>query len=201
MKKAALFLALISLLSGRAMADIVTEGEFDIRFEVINLDEFPDYEFFFDFQTYYYEYGYQKGEIKQIDIEPGTNYVADERGGQTYLQARSLSAEFDDAKAEAPVGGVTYDSDEDISTITQLVRITKVEDGVIHFEIVNTIYEYIDGAIRKLDGDIDVFGGGLSGGNRWMLYALLPAIALLSILMLIFMRRKRPQIAHDAGPA
>ena len=73
-----LFLTFFALLFAfPVMADLATAGEVDLRIELLNGEEFEGYTFFVEYQTYYYEYGYQEGPIREVELELSLIHISE----------------------------------------------------------------------------------------------------------------------------
>lgn len=182
MKKAVLFLFV--LLSGfTANADVVEPGEVDINFKVINLEQFPEYKFYYYYQTYYYEYGYQAGDLLRNELLQDSVVMGGSRGDHTYIEAVDSSGKVV-AESDREIGGQAYGQPESVSYLLQVIEIERIKDGVIHYKITKT---------KKVKGwgndaaEEDLLPG-FWDNNRWILYGLVPAMAAIGLFFLFLKR-------------
>lgn len=164
-------------------ADVVEPGEVDINFKVTNLDQFPDYTFYYYYQTYYYEYGYQTGELIRRELRQDSLCSGGSRGDQTYLEA--VNAEGDVvAESDHELGGMAYGQPDNVSYLLQIVEIEKIEEGVIHYKIVKQ--KKVKGWGK--DSEEEDLVPGFWDQHPWILYGLVPALAVLGLFALFLMR-------------
>lgn len=182
MKKYFLFLMLI--LSGLfVQADVVEPGEVDIYFKVVNLDQFPDYKFYSYYQTYFYEYGYQAGDLERREVMQDSIYSGGSRGDYTHIEAENANGQVV-AETDNEIGGMEYGQPENVSYLLQIIEIQKIDDGVIHYKVVKT--KKVKGW-GKESAEEDLIPGFFDN-NRWILFGLVPSMAGLGLIVL-FMKR------------
>jgi hypothetical protein len=122
-----------TLLPFRSQADVLVEGEVDIRVKVTNISDFPDYEFYIEYQDYFYEYGWQPGDISQVAVKEGEEFETGDKGSSSKLYAKDKEGNtFSSLEA---LGGNTQIDDYQASYIVQEVEITSINGGEIRYKI------------------------------------------------------------------
>lgn len=128
MKKAILFLLVLTMFIP-AFADIANPDEVDLRIEVLNLDDFEEFSFYIEYQTYYYDMGYQPGVPSLVTLETGKDYETSERAGSSRIYAKNAKGEI--FSSEEEVGGALYDIGDGVSYVVDQYEIVKVENGTV----------------------------------------------------------------------
>ena len=166
-------------------ADVATEGEVDVRVELMNAQDFPKFKFFIKYQEYYYDMGYQPGDVTPVYFEPGKPISTGERGDASLLYAEDENGH--EYASEEPIGGVATDFGRDVSYLLDQIKVTSIKGDLIKFKVVSR---------HKVDSDGKLIGvkkGEFSAedpeNRNWMLI-ILPAVCLLG-LVLFFIFRKR----------
>lgn len=185
---------LFSLFFSPVSADLVTEGEVTVMFRLTNINEFDDYEFFVLYQSYYYDEGYQPGDIDTMMIEKSIGYTASGRGGKSYLYARNKET-GKISKSEVLLGGKDYVDDYELRNVTQDYQIKKIEGG----EIVLKEKRLHKGAVEEeYDEDNDeVDGFWVVGG--WLYWVLPAACFVLLVAFFMFRRRSKGSLSAAAS--
>jgi hypothetical protein len=179
-----IFVTLLLLLSvGQLYADVATEGEQDIYIEIINAADFPSYKFYIKSQSYYYDMGYQPGELTTVYLEPGKHTSTGDRGSASLLYAEGKGITF---QSKSEVGGSTIDHTEGVSYILDRIKIISLKKKVIKFEVVERQLIGEDGKVMKT---IKKGSMGSLAPGQLVLYAL-PVVCLLGLLLFFRFRRK-----------
>jgi hypothetical protein len=66
-------------------ADIVVQGEINRQFRISNVAAYPAYRFYFIYQGYHYDRGYQAGKPDTLLIAPNESYYVSTRGNNHSL--------------------------------------------------------------------------------------------------------------------
>lgn len=166
-------------------ADVAIEGEVDIRVKVLNLSDFPGFEFFIEYQEYYYDMGWQAGDIVQVAIQEGQEFETGEKGGGSKLFAKD--AQGNTYATEQDLGGNTVLDDYKASYIVQEINIKSVEGGKITFKVADEYKVYPDGKTRKLKKGFVLFGVNLFGVDLGLF--VLPIVCLAGLIFFFWTRR------------
>lgn len=186
-------LALLLLPMG-LRADVITPGEVYHKFQVINLDEYPDYRFYIMYQGFYYDRGYQPAEPRLEWIKPDEMAAAGGRGASSRIYAVSRSDSTSVMESEERVGGSEIIKDTEARYIQDFVKITAVKDGKVEFEVVEQKLEYRNGQVKDLKSKKKkknkkgIMGASVMGIE--LTYLVLPAVCLLGLVMFFVFRRK-----------
>ena len=180
MKK--LFLICLPLLMFfQVRADIAIEGEVDHKFQIVNINEFSDFEFYINYKEYTYDYGYQLSGETKIVLEADREYLAGDRGSRSQLFAEHKESGEEFASNEM-LGGEEIISDYDVRYILDYIEIQSVEAETVNFKVVKSEYVYRDGKKRK------VRKGMIGIGGPWFLIVAVIAAVLLAAFF--FLRKK-----------
>jgi hypothetical protein len=180
----ALFFALI-LSPISTQADVLVEGEVDIRVKVLNLADFPEFDFYIEYQDYYYEYGWKAGDISQVPIKDKEEFETGDRGGSSKLFAKDRQGTL--YSTENGLGGDTQIDDFKASYIVQEIKLSSVKDGVINYQVVGQYKVYPDGATKKIRKGMVLTGIYLFGMDLGVL--LLPIVCLGGLIFFFWIRR------------
>ena len=177
-------------------ADVVTEGEFNRQFRIINADQYPDYTFYILYQTYYYDMGYQPGDVNEMIIKPGEAYYGGDRGGVSRIYGKSNSGNPEVATSEETVGGNVYVTQSGVQGVIDEIKITGIKAGVITFVVVKTLH-VLDGGKEKAvkKGAFPGFGDGNSP-----LIFVLPGICLALLIGFLLFRNMKTRKSRDIQP-
>lgn len=185
MKKLIFTLFLVPIFA-TVFADIAIEGEVTRLTRITNLSDFPDYEFFIKFQAYYYDMGYQAGELTDTPVFEDSLFRSGGRGSTSFIYARRKS-DGTIFQSEKAVGGQKIVSQRGADGIEDLIKIKSLEDGEIKFKIQESILHYRNGKTEKISKSgitgISMFGFDIA----YVGFPLLCALA----LVFFFMRRRR----------
>ncbi len=175
-----LFLTFFALLFAfPVMADLATAGEVDLRIELLNGEEFEGYTFFVEYQTYYYEYGYQEGPIREVELEPGKDINASGRGGRSKIYARNEDGDL--FESEEAVGGVVNNASDDVLAYVDQYNVVSMKDGKLKLEHKARIMHLHNGE------KIEVSKSGID----FSLAGIIMSLACLVALVLFFIFRKK----------
>lgn len=180
-----LLLGFFVFLSMQLHADVATEGEVDVNFKVTNLKDYPGYTFHYYYQHYFYDQGYQLGELEKIEIEQGKEYASGGRGSQTYISVTDENGNVVGQTSE-DIGGVAQNQAAKVSHLIQVIKITGIADGKVSYEVVKRMKVFYNGKEKE-----DNLIPGWLDNNRWVLYGLIPAVSLFCLVLLFMVRRKR----------
>lgn len=188
-----LFLSISLLTPLSSRADVAIEGEVDIRIKVLNLSDFPGYEFYIEYQDYYYEYGWQPGDIAHVTIKENEEFETGERGGASKLYAVDKQGNIF-ASAEELGGNMVLD-DYKASYVVNEVEVTELRDGKLSYKVKRAYKVYPDGATKKLKKGFVFFGFGFGDIDFGLI--LLPIVCIGGLLFFFWMRRNpmRPSAA------
>jgi hypothetical protein len=164
---------------GFLKADVATEGEVDVRVELMNADAFAGYQFFIRYQSYSYNMGYHKGELNDVFLESGKHIETGGRGDASLLYARDKNGKEFVSKLE--VGGVKQGQSRDVAYILDQIEVTGIKKGVIKFKVVSTKKIGDNGEV------IEVLKGGIE--PNWLML-LLPASCLIGLMIFFVVRRR-----------
>lgn len=166
---------------GRLQADIATEGEVDVKVQLMNGDSFKGFTFYIRYQNYTYNMGYQPSGITEVTLKPGDHVETGGRGDASLLYARDKNGKEYVSKVE--VGGVAQGQSSDVSYILHQIEVSSVKKGVIKFKVVS---QQKIGAAGKV---LEVMQGAVS--FDWTM-VVLPIACLLGLVAFFFFRRQRP---------
>ena len=178
-----------------AFADIAIEGQVTRKTVISNLSEFPDYEFYIQYQNYYYEYGYQPGSVDEVILVEGEAFESGERGSRSKIYARLKKKKRKKFESEETVGGQEVIPDRNGRYIEDVVRIISVEEGVIKFEIESSSL-----ILRNGDKENLLKKGGITGLTLFgvdLAYIGLPLFCLIAFAL--FLMRKRAMHRQEAA--
>lgn len=174
-----------------SLADLVTEGEVSHKFTIVNLDEFPEYEFFILYQTYYYDRGYQEGAANEKAVDHGNYYRGGDRSGTSPLYARLKTKKGRKKKgpeSSIRLGGREVVAERDAQSIHDDYKIISINDTLIELELVDQKIMLGNGKELKINkGSIS---SGAEVGGIDLIYFALPGVCLLSILAFFVYRRR-----------
>ena len=174
-----------TLLPFQSHADVLIEGEVDIRVKVTNISDYPDYEFYIEYQDYYYEYGWQPGDISQVEIKEGEEFETGDKGSSSKIYAKDKEGNV--FSTLESLGGNMQIDDYQASYIVQEVEITAINGTEIRFKIVDQYKVYPDGGTKKMRKGMVLTGIYLFGMDLGLL--LLPIICLGGLVFFFWMRR------------
>ena len=186
MIKKILVLWLVIILPFVAFADVAVEGEVDIEFKITNISDYPDYSFFVKYQTYYYEYGYQPGEVTESKVAENVVRSAGARGSKSYLYARDKEGKI--YESEIKLGGQKIISDRRANSIVEAYKIKSIKDGKINLKLEEKYLDYGDGKTKKISK------GAVSGTEMFgvdVVYVAIPAVCLLLLVGFFMFRKKK----------
>lgn len=202
MKRVSLFFLSVFFITG-LFADVVEPGEIERQFKVVNLNEFPDYQFHIMYTGYHYDHGYQRNTPHAIILEQDSVYSTSSREDNSLIYAVNKKNESEEWASDNAVGGGDHVSSDDIYTIIDVVRITRVADQKVEFKIEKEIIVYKDGRTkeRKHKGGAGFMPLGGGGSTPGWVYWLLPSVSILAMAAFILWRRKQNRSLPDAGLA
>lgn len=175
-------------------ADVVTEGEVDIRFRITNLDDYPEYEFYVMYQTYHYDEGYQPGDVIETLIEANKVHQAGERGSKSALYARKKGDKNGPVfESNVLLGGDKIISDYKARAIIEEIEITSVEDGKVEFKVEDRFLMYDNGKEKRFKNAGAILGVELFGVDLG--YIVLPLVCLIGLVVFFMLRKKKSATA------
>lgn len=155
MKFALLALILIPFI---CRADIIVPGEVDKSIAIINIDAYPEYDFFISYYTYIYRFGYQPDKLITQKIENGKSYRP-YRGGEATITAVNKTT-GDTIVAQEKVGGIARGQSKDVSEVIDNVEILSIKENNISIKIESTDLVMTNGSVKK--GSLQAWGGMLA---------------------------------------
>lgn len=170
----------VALSSQRVHADVATEGEVEIRVEVINTRDFPEFQFFIHYQTYHYDMGYQPDPVQEVALGPDVVTATSSRDDASFLYARDK--EGNEYVSKEQVGGVTIDHNKDVAYYLDQIEVVSVENGVVEFKVAHRKKMSSEGRVLKTKK-------GDAGGTHWTILVV-PVLSLLGLLAFFLLRRK-----------
>lgn len=176
---------MLLLLLGAAQlkADVATEGEVDVRIELLNGKDFPGYKFFIKFQNYEYNMGYQPAGVEIVFLEPGIHVSTGERGSSSLLFAEGKKGKY---QSHEQVGGSEIDHTEGLQYMLDRIKITKIDKKGLRFEVVERQLIGENGQVLQ-----SIMKGSLEPLDmQAFLLWLLPIVCLVG-LVVFFLFRKR----------
>lgn len=175
------FWILLLLMPFICKADLIVEGEVDKSIAIVNMDAFPEYDFFISYYTYIYNRGYQRDKLVTYQMESGKSYRPS-RGGEATLTAVHKTT-GNTIVAQQKVGGTARGQSREVDKVIDNVQILEIAGKNITFKIASTDLVMKNGTVKK--GILPTWGGPLTVG-----------IALLATGMLYwFVKRRRKAVA------
>jgi hypothetical protein len=176
---------LLLLWANSLQADVATEGEHDVYIELLNGKDFPGYKFYIKFQDYYYNMGYQPGDVSVVYLEPGKHVSTGDRGSSSLLFAEGKS----NAQTKTEVGGADIDHTEGLSYFLDRIKIKSIKKKVINFEVVERQLIGEDGKVLQT-----IKKGSLPAMNGTQLVIwIIPIVCLVGLMVFFLFRRKASQ--------
>lgn len=163
-------------------ADVVTPGETQRAFTIINLEDFSDYEFYFRQSTYFYDQGYQQGDDLEVVFKANEHYRGGRDSDRSSIFATKNGDEQTVFQSDEMVGGMEVISDYDVYYILDEIQIQSVKDGLVKFKVCKSYYVYGDGVKKKIRK------GMIGIGGPW--YLVFAGIAALVLIAFFIFRRK-----------
>lgn len=152
-----LFFIALLFLSNYSKADLIMEGERDISFEIINLNDFQDYEFYFFYQPYRYDKGYKKTEPVRTVIEAAKEYKGGQRGDKVIIHAIKKDNPNQILKSTIEVSGTMAVKDKTIKKVIQKIQVKKIKGTEIFLKIKDVVCMDAEGKEMKNESDIFLF--------------------------------------------
>lgn len=176
-------------------ADITQPGVIRRQFQVANTDKFPGYKFFYIFQGFHYDRGYQPNTPDTLPVVNNERYFAASRGGhQTILLAKDSKGRL--YRSTISMGGEANVS-EQVSGLVDAYQVLSIKNGKIQLKKTELVTVYTNGEekSRKVKAGIlayissDKFTGGLTAAS---------IAALMGLLVMFILRRKKQQSAAQS---
>ena len=185
MKKIILFL-FISFNTHFLFADVLIEGELNRGFKISNIDEFKNYEFFYEYQTFYYNEGHKRGKTIRTVIKNNQIYFGSDRFDDVCIKLKDKRSD-EIVSCLIKAGGVAHANSKSNIAITDVFEIKEEKNGQIFLEKTNEEFKYDNGKI-----EIIKMGFGFAELNQKNIL-LFVGIPFLSLLLLIVLRKFRKQ--------
>lgn len=187
MAKKLFFIAIIFLSFLSVRADVVQPGAINRQFMITNIADYKNFNFYFNYVSYRYEYGYHANPPKEVPYQANKRYSASERGDATKLYATDAKGKR--YESNITIGGGDNVSDHDINTIVDVYTITSINKGII--------------TLKKTE-EIIVYGGGVEkrkkvesapivtdNGNNITPWLIGSSVVALAVLLLLFLKKKK----------
>ena len=203
--KRILVLALILTSASTLFADIAQPDRFSQDIKIINLDEYPDYEFYFMYAYYHYDMGYQISHEEERVMENGKAYETSSRYNPVQIYARHKKKKKNRQyfhHSEESIGGSKYEGRGDDDKVATY-RIRSMHEGIITLERVK-LMEDGDSFHIVPKGESDpgptspdeqkAYQGKLAKEMSWYFW-LLPSICLVSLVGFFLLRARKNRTA------
>lgn len=184
MKRILLFTLLISL-CGFAHADLAVPGRFSQKIKLVNLDEYPEYEFYFMYANYSYNYGYTVSSEDEVVLENGMEYETSSRYRPAKIYARHHKKKNKRKyfhHSEEGIGGYGMMGEGDDAPVVTY-KIASMKEGIITLERVPD-FEGLE------KSEVSEYKGGLETEMQWYFW-LLPSLCLVTLVGFFLYRAKR----------
>lgn len=166
-------------------ADVLIEGEVDIMVKVLNTNEYPDYNFHIEYQGYYYEYGWQPGDIVVVPVKEGEEFLTGERGSTSKLFATDAEGKVYSSSIE--MGGNTIVDNHNVNHLLHTYTIQGIDEDGIRLKLVNEFQVMNDGKVKKVKKGMAFTGVDVLGMDLGLI--LLPLVCLGGLVFFFWMRR------------
>lgn len=101
-------------------------------FSILNLEEFPQYHFYIQYQTYPYSNALQKGETQVIDVLSQNTYRGGDFPTPVYLEA--LDSDSNHYRSNILVSGKYLSANAEIESVVDQYQIASIENGIIQLK-------------------------------------------------------------------
>lgn len=149
------FWILLLLIPFICKADLIVEGEVDKSIAIVNMDAFPEYDFFISYYTYIYNRGYRPDKLVTLKMESGKSYRPS-RGGEATITAVHKTT-GDTIVAQQKVGGTAHGQSRSVTEVIDNVEILNIGKDNITFKISSTDLVMRNGTVKK--GSLPYWGG------------------------------------------
>lgn len=176
---------LLILQIGVAKADIIMPGEVIQGVTILNVNDFPDYNFYLTYYTYKYNRGYQKDELIVQLIESGKEYYTSRHGRGTLSAVHKKDSTQIVCKRE--FCGQTNVGQDNITNVVEQIKINKIGKEEIEVIMVAETQYFNNGkTVIKKQGIAAPF-------SLTNILAIL--VSMLALLLLLWQIQKRKKAA------
>lgn len=187
MKRILLLLILVPLFS-YSFADIANPDQFAQDIKFTNLDEFPDYQFYYLYKQYGYDRGYRVSSERQVLLKNNEVYETSSRYGAVRIYACQRKKRNKDKMrkgkycfhSEEEIGGNGSWRGEDPNKVA-VYEVEKLEEGIITLKRI--------GGPEGNAGN-EEYRGTLPLNNPWYKF-LLPGLCLSALVGFFLIRRRK----------
>lgn len=198
-------LVVIMLLLSRPtlFADIIVDGEVHRSFRIDNTSDFPDYNFFYRYQSYDLDGGtLEPAGIVEKPVEEGIVYQT-ELGSEAIVIARPVSGVGEDIVASRTLGGKEPTSSKDLHDITDVVKIVSLSEEAFSIRVTQYIRNFDDGtkqviASNRVREMVSMLNPTRLSSTQILLGVMLPIVIIVG-LFLYQIKRRRKESANSIG--
>ncbi len=191
------------LLLGQPMlfAELIVDGEVQRSFKVENTADFPDYNFYYRYQSYDLENDqYVPAEIVEVPLSDGVTYMT-ALGEKAILIAKPKSGIGDEVIASKTLGGVETTSSRDLHNITDVVKITRLSEEAFTFKVVQFVRHFDDGTTQVIENSkmrevVQMLTPGSASGVQVLSYTMLPILIIVFLFLIQLWRRRHESRAR-----
>ncbi len=185
-----MLVALVSLSSVAAKADVVDPSHINRQFMFSNLDKFPGFTYSFLHYDYHYDMGWKRNAADTVMVENNQRYAASSRGSdKTVLLAKDAKGRY--FVSVLKMGGSAIAS-ESMEGIIEVYTIIGIKKGVIRIKKLKEIVRYKNGEEKEKKGSLGI--AAFLGGDSFTTGLTIASTgALLGMLLLFILRKKRPK--------
>ncbi len=184
MKKLISLLILISAFQF-CKADVTIPGEVDREFKIINIDNFPKWQFTFKIQHYKYFQGYQPTNVENKVIVNNEVYSCSNHGDDSFITATESNGKT--YTSTIKVGGKKNFA-SNVKGFIEVYKIVSVQNNIVELKLVETITQTNENGETK---EV-IKKAGKMGIDNFVMIGLIIS-ALFSVFGLVFMFKSKEQ--------
>ena len=162
------------------------------QFTISNIEQFKGYTFYYTFQSYHYQQGYQANPPDTQQVEKGKRYAAASRGNsKTYLLGKNAAGAW--VMSEILMGGESITA-PGTKTIVDVYQITGIDKGIIKLKKIKEIVQKENGQEKEIKSGSG-FWAAIGSDSFTSGLAVVSLAALFILLILFMLRRKKREYA------